>query len=190
MCSSSNARLFATLKLGVHRMGSIFIIARPCFSVIGRSCRHPILMVRDLSRFALWLLFGVCAFSVSLPVYPQSSAACSSGTLYLTLDTGNMRHAELIAETLARHQVKASFFLANEKTTRGDFSLDAGWADFWKARVSEGHAFGSHTFDHVYFKPADPKDGDDALAKARPQFGFSANQAINWNAAQLCGELA
>ena len=36
-----------------------------------------------------------------------ANAACSA-TLYLTFDTGNMRHAELIAETLAKQGLTAS----------------------------------------------------------------------------------
>ena len=81
-----------------------------------------------------------------------AAPATCKGTLYLTFDTGNMRHAELIAETLARHQVKATFFVANEKTLRGDHALDDSWADYWKARVREGHAFGSHTWRHGSFR--------------------------------------
>ena len=38
--------------------------------------------------------------------------------VYLTLDTGNMRHAEAIAAILERHRVKATFFVANEATQR------------------------------------------------------------------------
>ncbi|PZP58513.1 MAG: peptidase A8, partial [Azospira oryzae] len=72
--------------------------------------------------------------------------------VYLTLDTGNMRHAELIAQILHRHGVRATFFLANERTFRGDFALDPAWADYWRARVAEGHAFGSHTWRHWYFR--------------------------------------
>src|SRR5690606_29241478 len=80
-----------------------------------------------------------------------ASAAACLGTVYLTFDTGNMRDAELVAATLARHGVRATFFLANERTTRGDHALDDGWRDWWRARAAEGHAFGSHTMDHVYF---------------------------------------
>jgi len=80
-----------------------------------------------------------------------ANAACSA-TLYLTFDTGNMRHAELIAETLAKHRAKATFFLANEKTLRGDNALDPSWAPYWQARVAEGHAFGSHTWRHGSFR--------------------------------------
>ena len=57
--------------------------------------------------------------------------------------------APLVAEVLARQQVKATFFLANERTQTGGSSLDDGWAPWWKARAAEGHAFGSHTWDHL-----------------------------------------
>jgi peptidoglycan/xylan/chitin deacetylase (PgdA/CDA1 family) len=40
----------------------------------------------------------------------------------------------------------------------GDRSLDAGWAAYWRARAAEGHAFGSHTWDHGYFR-GDLPDG-------------------------------
>jgi peptidoglycan/xylan/chitin deacetylase (PgdA/CDA1 family) len=78
-------------------------------------------------------------------------AACK-GTLYLTLDTSNMSQAENIARILARQGVKATFFVANEKTVRGDYSLDPSWGAYWRARVAEGHAFGTHTWDHWYFR--------------------------------------
>lgn len=82
---------------------------------------------------------------------PVIGAACT-GTVYLTLDTGNMGPAEKIAQILQAHQVKVTFFLANEPTQRGDTSLDPGWGDFWRARVAEGHAFGNHTWRHWYFR--------------------------------------
>ncbi|HEX4883726.1 MAG TPA: polysaccharide deacetylase family protein, partial [Casimicrobiaceae bacterium] len=44
-----------------------------------------------------------------------AGAAACKGTLYLTLDTGTMAHADAIAATLARHDVRATFFLANER---------------------------------------------------------------------------
>lgn len=78
-------------------------------------------------------------------------AACEK-TLYLTIDTGSMGPAEEIAAILRKHKVKATFFIANEKTTRGDMSMDASWGPFWKSLVADGHAFGSHTFRHWYFR--------------------------------------
>jgi peptidoglycan/xylan/chitin deacetylase (PgdA/CDA1 family) len=78
-------------------------------------------------------------------------AACRA-TVYLTIDTGHMEPAEAMAAILRKHDVKATFFLANEKTKRGDTSLDASWAPFWKQLAAEGHAFGSHTWRHWYVR--------------------------------------
>ena len=79
-------------------------------------------------------------------------AANCAGTVYLTIDTGNMQPAEEIASVLNKHDIKATFFLANEKTKRGDTSLDPSWTAFWKARAAEGHSFGSHTWRHWVFR--------------------------------------
>ena len=87
---------------------------------------------------------------VLLAALPAAAAPCA-GTVYLTFDTGNMEPAEAIAGILDKHQVKATFFLANEKTKRGDMSLDPSWAPYWKRLVQAGHAFGSHTWRHWYF---------------------------------------
>ena len=121
----------------------------------------------------------------------QSADEPCNKPVYLTLDTGNMASAELIASMLRKHQVKASFFLANERTPFGNFSLDDEWADYWRARVREGHAFGNHSFDHVYFPMPSGSGGDPSgrLIKVRPQFGASAGKTIHWSQEQLCGEL-
>jgi peptidoglycan/xylan/chitin deacetylase (PgdA/CDA1 family) len=116
------------------------------------------------------------------PVKPQ--AACK-GTIYLTFDTGSQSQAELIADTLKRHHIRATFFLANEKTVRGDYSLDPSWSAFWKARVAEGHAIGSHTFDHVYLV----KDGAGDKITVKPQFGANAGKVTDWTPAQYCDEI-
>jgi peptidoglycan/xylan/chitin deacetylase (PgdA/CDA1 family) len=94
---------------------------------------------------------GLAIAALVLTAGGMANATCS-GTLYLTFDTGNMRHAELIAETLAKHKARATFFVANEKTLRGDYALDPAWAPYWHARVAEGHAFGSHTWRHGSFR--------------------------------------
>lgn len=123
--------------------------------------------------FALALAAAQAAASAS------AVAACS-GTLYLTFDTGNMRHAELIAETLARHQAKATFFVANEKTLRGDHALDDVWKPYWQARVAEGHAFGSHTWRHGSFRADQGK-----LTRYRLMDGTT----VTLDAAALCAEV-
>ncbi|MBP5998616.1 MAG: polysaccharide deacetylase family protein [Azonexus sp.] len=126
-------------------------------------------------RFARSLgVAGIVAATTGL-----AQAACS-GTLYLSFDNGNMRHAELIAETLAKHQAKATFFVANEKTLRGDHALDDSWAPYWQARVAEGHAFGSHTWRHGSFRGDNGK-----LTRYRLMNG----RTENLNADAICEEI-
>jgi peptidoglycan-N-acetylmuramic acid deacetylase len=114
-----------------------------------------------------------------------ASAAPSCGKpVYLTIDTGHMGVAPLVAEVLNRQQVKVSFFLANEKTLTEGASLDDAWAPWWKARAAEGHVFGSHTFDHVYWV-ADVAGG----FRVKPSAGPEAGRAGTFAAAQYCEEL-
>ena len=68
------------------------------------------------------------------------SAPPCSRPVYLTFDTGHMGVAPLVAQVLNRHQVKVTFFAANEKTKQGDGSLGDHWAPWWRARVAEGMA--------------------------------------------------
>jgi peptidoglycan/xylan/chitin deacetylase (PgdA/CDA1 family) len=124
----------------------------------------------------------VAALSVFLPA---GAAGACNGTIYLTFDTGSQSQAEFIAQTLNKYQVKATFFLANEKTVAGDYSLDPSWAPYWKARVAEGHAFGTHTFDHVYVL----RDLPDGRLEMKPQFGPNAGKKLVWTAQQYCEEL-
>jgi peptidoglycan/xylan/chitin deacetylase (PgdA/CDA1 family) len=137
--------------------------------------------------------------SLALSAGPVLSQSECKAQVFLTLDTGGMHQAEAIAATLRRHQVKATFFLANEKTFRGDYALDPSWAAYWRARVGEGHQFGSHTFDHVYFKgdagltvrsrPASLAPMQSVKHPVRPQFGAYAGKNLLWSDAQVCHEL-
>ena len=119
--------------------------------------------------------------AAALLLAPCARAACQ-GTVYLTFDTGNMAQAQAIAGMLNQARVQATFFLAQEKTARGDYSLDAGWKDYWRARVAEGHAFGNHTWSHRYLRKdlADGKvlavDTDGPEARLDQQ-GFCADLA-------------
>jgi peptidoglycan/xylan/chitin deacetylase (PgdA/CDA1 family) len=97
------------------------------------------------------------ACSLALPA-AAAAPACPAGTLYLTIDTGWGREAERIAEILNRHGVRATLFVAHERTHTGERALAPGWAAFWRARAAEGHVFASHTDRHWYFT-ADPAPG-------------------------------
>ncbi len=80
--------------------------------------------------------------------FAMPAAAECRGTVYLTIDTGSMSQADLIARTLTEENVKATFFLANEYTFRKDYSLDPSWDSYWKALAQQGHAFGNPTWSH------------------------------------------
>ncbi|MFG5409598.1 polysaccharide deacetylase family protein [Piscinibacter sakaiensis] len=119
---------------------------------------------------------------------PVPAGACSGAAgdkpVYLTFDTGHMGVAPLIAEVLKRHQVPVTFFLANERTRTGGASLDDEWAAWWKARVAEGHLFGSHTFDHAVWQ-ADTPTG----FKVRPTAGPESGHVLDWTAQDYCASL-
>ncbi len=140
---------------------------------------RPFSLIRA-AGFAL----AACAMLPAVAV-PAAGAPACKGIIYLTFDTGSQSQAELIAATLKRHAIRATFFLANEKTVRGDWSLDPSWSAFWKARVAEGHAFGSHTFDHAYYV----KDGAGDGIVVRPQFGAQGGKQATWSPAQFCDEI-
>ena len=147
-------------------------------------------MNRYFSPTSRWLLMAAVAaascagLSQAQPVAPTAAATCK-GTLYLTFDTGSQSQAEFIAQTLRRHHIKATFFMANEKTINGDYSLDPSWGTYWKSLVADGHAFGSHTFDHVYAK----RDLADGKIEMKPQFGANGGKLLSWTPQQYCDEI-
>ena len=105
--------------------------------------------------------------------------------VYLTLDTGHMGVAPLVAQVLRDEQVPVTFFLANERTQTGGWSLDDQWAPWWRAMATAGHAFGSHTWDHHSWLADRPGGGFDT----RPSMGPRAGQRQVLSAAQYCAEL-
>jgi peptidoglycan/xylan/chitin deacetylase (PgdA/CDA1 family) len=141
-------------------------------------------MTRFIKRiFIYWI--GISLFNMSY-VYAQTCHD-NSKILYLSFDTGNMSVAEYIADTLRRHQIRATFFLANEKTFQGNYTLDTTWGDYWRRLVADGHAFGTHSFDHVYWK-SDLQTPYLAF-KVKPQFGIYAGQLLSWSPTQYCDNL-
>ena len=128
------------------------------------------------------LLIGAGLAALAAPASAQRSGVCA-GPLYLTIDTGWSREAEAIAAILSRHGVKATLFLADEPTFRGDTTLSDAWAPFWRARSAEGHAFASHTWRHWYFR-ADPGPGQVRFV-AR---GGGGAESLDQTA--LCAEIA
>ena len=129
-------------------------------------------------------LAAAASAAIALAATGTAVAQQCRGHVYLTLDTGNMSQAEEIAAILRRQDVRATFFLANERTPRGDFSLDPSWSAYWKARADEGHAFGSHTWRHGRLI-ADEAAG----VRYRPQFGEDAGRTVTLTPAAVCEEL-
>lgn len=113
---------------------------------------------------------------------PGVAAAACSATVFLTFDTGSMAPAQSIADILRRHDVKATFFVANEPTSRGDTALAASWGPFWKALADQGHAFGSHTWRHGYIRG---DRGDDRISYVVS--GAKSKEALDERA--FCAEL-
>ena len=121
---------------------------------------------------------------------PSRAAAPAAGCdkpVYLTFDTGHMGVAPLIADVLARHQVRVTFFAAHEPTQEGDGSLGEHWAWWWKARAAEGHEFASHTYDHVYWRGDLP--GEPARFTVRASAGPRKDVSETWTATQYCEEI-
>jgi len=133
-------------------------------------------MRRASSRFSAALVLAWAAVA---------QARCER-PVYLTFDTGHMGIAPMVAEVLKRQQVRVTFFLANERTQDSGSSLDDHWAAWWKARAGEGHAFGSHTFDHVYWL-ADLPGG---RFSARPSAGPQADRKLIVDAPAYCAQLS
>jgi peptidoglycan/xylan/chitin deacetylase (PgdA/CDA1 family) len=127
---------------------------------------------------------GFLAVLTLASVTAQAAAPCSK-PLYLTFDTGHMGVAPLIAEVLQRQNVKVTFFAANEPTQEGDGTLGEHWASWWRARGSEGHAFASHTYDHVYWRA----DAGHGTWQMRPSAGPNKGKTEVWNSQRYCAEL-
>lgn len=139
-------------------------------------------------RRSLLAALGLAAGPAARPAAGQSLARpalpqCRAGTLYLTIDTGWGREAEMIAAAMRRHEVRATLFLAHEPDFRGDRTLGPGWAGFWRARVAEGHAFASHTWRHWYLG-TDPGPGLVRYASRRGEGSETLDRA------GFCAELA
>jgi len=142
--------------------------------------------VRALGLALMSVLMSALVFG--LPSRSLAAASCPK-PVYLTIDTGHMGVAPLVAEVLARHQVRATFFLANERTqavgTRpAGHALDEHWAGWWQQLATQGHDFGSHTWDHVVWQ-ADRATG----FRVRPTAGPRTGERFDLTDAAYCEQL-
>ena len=136
-------------------------------------------------KIAIKIIASYAFLTCSAAVFASESCA---KPLYLTFDTGHMGTAPLIADVLKRHQVKVTFFAANERTQAGDGSLGNHWAPWWKARAAEGHEFASHTYDHAYWR-GDIK-GIEPRFRIQPTSGAFEGREFTWDAKKYCEQVA
>ena len=126
---------------------------------------------------------------VAAPAAPQvpPPAVCDK-PVYLTLDTGHMDVAQAMADTLNKHNVKVTFFAANEKTKDESTSLAKNWGEkFWAARGKEGHEFASHTWDHVVWKG--DASGNETKFLVQPTAGAFVGRSFTWEPKKYCEQL-
>lgn len=126
---------------------------------------------------------------LALPVLADPAPAVCSKPVYLTLDTGHMGVADLVADVLRRQQVRVTFFAADERTQVGDGSLGQHWAAWWRARAAEGHEFASHTLDHVYWRADVARVGEATRFRVRPSAGAEQGRDMVWDAAHYCAQI-
>ena len=133
-------------------------------------------------EFAAALLAAACVLSTSA----IAEESCAK-PVYLTFDTGHMGIAPLVADVLKRQNVRVTFFAAAERTQTDGDSLDSHWAAWWKARAAEGNEFGSHTYDHAYWR-GDVK-GVEPRFRIKPTAGALAGREFTWDAKEYCANI-
>ncbi|QOF80486.1 polysaccharide deacetylase family protein [Variovorax sp. 38R] len=142
--------------------------------------------VRGLRTAGVACAVAVLACATVPAAGAQEAVACDK-PVYLTLDTGHMGIAPLVADVLKRQDVRVTFFAAAERTQTDGDSLDDHWAPWWKARAAEGHEFGSHTYDHAYWR-GDVK-GTPPSFRIKPSAGPQTGKESVWSAAQYCADI-
>ncbi len=136
-------------------------------------------------RARRWFAIGSIAIA-SISTWPGAVFSCEK-PVYLTLDTGHMAVAPLMADILKRHNVRVTFFAAQERTQEGDGSLGEHWAPWWRSRAGEGHEFASHTWDHVYWRADLP--GSPPRFKVQPSAGQQQGQTLTLGGPAYCQQL-
>ncbi|WP_457349553.1 polysaccharide deacetylase family protein [Roseateles sp. P5_D6] len=130
------------------------------------------------------------AWALALVVTAATAQPSCDKPVYLTFDTGHMGVAPLIAETLKKHNAKATFFLASEPTLTGGTTLDDTWAPWWRERAAEGHDFGAHTWDHdIFMEDVLDADGKVVRFKVKTQAGVNPPVVHEVTPEQYCESL-
>ena len=170
-------------RLAARRLTTLW---RPIWQALAHGV-HSFSWTQCVGSYALLALLGLALASseVSAQANKPAPAPPCARAVYLTFDTGHMGVADLIADVLRRHQVRATFFAAHEPTREGDGSLGEHWAPWWRARANEGHALASHTHDHVYWR----RDLPDGRFEVRASAGPLSGKTRTLDAQQYCTEI-
>ena len=147
----------------------------------GRWTMHRVNRLQMWCRAAIFLVAAT-----AIPTWATAQNACKN-PIYLTLDTGHMDVAPMMADVLRRQQVKVTFFVANERTKTGDGSLGNDWGTWWKSVAAQGHEFASHTYDHVYWRGDLP--GVQPRFRMRPSAGAFEGREFTWEPAKYCEQI-
>lgn len=137
-------------------------------------------------RTASGLVAGLLACCTGLPSADAAEAACAN-PVYLTIDPAAMDFAPRVADMLRRQQVRATFWVSNQRTQNGEGSLGNLWGSWWKQVGQQGHEFASQTYDHVYWR------GD--LPGYKPTFriklgtGAMAGREFTYDPAKYCEQI-
>lgn len=147
-------------------------------------------MRRAERRFCMKVSGAAAAVALACAMASGPARAACTQPVYLTFDTGHMGVAPLIDRVLDQAQVKATFFLANERTQPvaerpAGTSLDDHWAPWWKALARKGHDFGSHTWDHGIYRGM-----VGGQFKLVPTAGPNPGKPVLLDAQAYCAELA
>ena len=143
-------------------------------------------MLRANRRVQTLLAAALCVVANSSQPAGLPLSTCKN-PIYLTLDTGHMEVAPLMGKILQRQQVKATFFVANERTKSGDGSLGNDWGTWWKSMAAQGHEFASHTYDHVVWR-GDLK-GVKSTFRMQPTAGAFEGREFTWDTAKYCAQI-
>jgi peptidoglycan/xylan/chitin deacetylase (PgdA/CDA1 family) len=143
--------------------------------------------MRHGNKFFAMRALLLAALCLCLPAW--ANAQTCAKPVYLTLDTGHMGVADHVAAVLRRHDVRVTFFAADERTQVGDGSLGTHWAPWWRARAAEGHTFASHTLDHVYWRADVPQADGSVKFRVRATSGAQAGHDALWTAGQYCAAI-
>jgi peptidoglycan/xylan/chitin deacetylase (PgdA/CDA1 family) len=138
-------------------------------------------MRRTVLQFATFLV-AACAGSAGA----AGKNSCEN-PVYLTLDTGHMEVAPMMADVLKRQQVRVTFFVANERTKVADGSLGNAWGSWWRSVAADGHEFASHTYDHVVWRGDMP--GVKPGFRMQPTAGAFEGREFTWDAAKYCEQI-